>query len=73
MPNMPPTTDFLRRRNGLWLRLRQAEPGTPAFEAHLLELSAMIGWNRARILAGLGLGEPQDGGSVPDEAPVRPD
>lgn len=65
-----PNTDFLRRRNALWLRLRQADPGTPTFEAHLLELSAMIGWNRARILAGLGLdGPPEDSA----EPPVRPD
>ena len=70
-----PNTDFLRRRNALWLRLRQAGPGSPDFEASdfeagLLELSAMIGWDRARILAGLGLDGAQEN---PAEPPVRPD
>lgn len=44
------------RRNALWAKLRGLEPGT-AFEETLAELSALIGWNRARILAGLGLSE----------------
>ena len=52
-----PTPGFLRRRNALWQELRQATPGTPEFEGLLLELSALIGWNRARVLAGLGLDE----------------
>ena len=46
--------EFLVRRNALWATLRALEPGA-AFEEALSELSALIGWNRARILAGLGL------------------
>lgn len=70
-----PNTDFLRRRNALWQELRRADPGTPdfevsEFEAKVLELSALIGWNRARILAGLGLEEREVGAS---ESPVQPD
>lgn len=56
-----PDTAFLRRRNDLWQRLRQAEPGTPEFEALLLELSNLIHWPRERVLAGLGLDEPDAG------------
>ncbi|UQN05280.1 hypothetical protein [Deinococcus sp. QL22] len=48
--------EFLVRRNALWAILRALEPGV-AFEEALAELSALIGWNRARILAGLGLSE----------------
>ncbi|WP_425146236.1 hypothetical protein [Deinococcus sp.] len=51
------TPDFLRRRNALWQRLRESEPGGPDFEQVLAELSALIGWDRSRILAGLGLDE----------------
>ncbi|CAM3844373.1 hypothetical protein [Deinococcus frigens] len=58
---MPPR-EFLERRNALWQRLRalSAEdglPDDPAFEAALLELSALIGWERQRVLAGLGLSD----------------
>lgn len=49
--------DFLVRRNALWATLRGLEPGSVPFEATLSELSALIGWNRVRILAGLGLSE----------------
>ena len=47
----------MRRRNALWQRLRALPPtpGTPEFEATAAELAALTGWNRARILAGLGL------------------
>ncbi|WP_198170333.1 hypothetical protein [Deinococcus arboris] len=48
-----PTTDFLRRRNALWRQLRGLPPG-PAFETTLSALAALTGWDRARILAGLG-------------------
>jgi len=51
----PPDTAFLRRRNALWQDLRAATPGTPAFERLLTQLSDLIRWDRARILAGLGL------------------
>ena len=51
----PDLLAFLRRRNALWQQLRAAEPGTPVFGAVLAELSALIGWDRARVLAGLGL------------------
>ncbi|ULH14639.1 hypothetical protein MF271_11535 [Deinococcus sp. KNUC1210] len=56
------TPDFLRRRNALWQQLRAQQPqegeaGSPEFERLLADLSALIGWDRARILAGLGLHE----------------
>lgn len=51
------TRDELRRRNALWRELRAAPYPSPDFERLLAELSALTGWNRARILAGLGLGE----------------
>ncbi|OLV19140.1 hypothetical protein [Deinococcus marmoris] len=56
---MPPS-QFLKRRNALWQRLREllAEDDfadSPEFEAALLELSELIGWERTRVLAGLGL------------------
>lgn len=47
----------LRRRNALWLALRTAEPGSEPFGEALRELSRLTGWNRARVLAGLGLTE----------------
>ncbi|HWG84181.1 MAG TPA: hypothetical protein VNT60_01765 [Deinococcales bacterium] len=47
--------EFLRRRNSLWLELRQREPGGPDFEALLAELCALTGLERAEVLAGLGL------------------
>lgn len=57
---MPKPID-LRRRNALWRKLRETPYPSPAFEVALAELAALIGWNRARILAGLGLEpEPQD-------------
>ncbi|UBV42075.1 hypothetical protein LAJ19_10565 [Deinococcus taeanensis] len=46
--------DALKRRNALWKQLRQLPPGA-AFEGTLTELSALTGWQRDRILAGLGL------------------
>lgn len=57
------SSEFLRRRNALWQRLRAlsaqpSPPDSPEFEAALLELSALTGWDRARVLAGLGLSEP---------------
>ena len=51
------TRDELRRRNALWRELRAAPYPSPDFERLLAELSALTGWNRARILAGLGLSE----------------
>ncbi|WP_216321739.1 hypothetical protein [Deinococcus aestuarii] len=57
---MPPR-DFLERRNTLWARLRELTPGTPDFGATLAELSSLIGWERERVLAGLGL--------TPEDAP----
>lgn len=57
MPEQPGQPDFLRRRNALWQQLRQAEPGTPAFEQHLTQLAELTRWNRERILAGLGLSD----------------
>ncbi|MFC4638992.1 hypothetical protein [Deinococcus hohokamensis] len=49
---------FLQRRNTLWQALRTAEPGSADFEATLQELCALIGWDRARVLAGLGWPDP---------------
>lgn len=57
MPEQPSQPDFLRRRNALWQQLRQAEPGTPAFEQRLTQLAELTRWSRERILAGLGLTE----------------
>ncbi|BDP43002.1 hypothetical protein DAETH_29710 [Deinococcus aetherius] len=54
-----PSRDFLERRNALWARLRELTPSTAEFEAALAELCALIGWDRERVLAGLGL-TPQD-------------
>lgn len=48
-------TGRLRRRNALWRQLRTDEPGTPSFEETLAQLSALTGWDRPRLLAGLGL------------------
>ncbi|MDV6374392.1 hypothetical protein [Deinococcus arenicola] len=64
---MPPR-EFLKRRNALWQHLRalSAEDdfsSSPEFESALRELSELIGWERGRVLAGLGLAEmelPQD-------------
>ncbi|WP_102125802.1 hypothetical protein [Deinococcus planocerae] len=56
-----PSRDFLERRNALWARLRELTPGAPDFEATLTELSTLIGWERERVLAGLGL--------TPEDAP----
>ncbi|NTY00312.1 hypothetical protein [Deinococcus sp. JMULE3] len=47
-------TDRLRLRNALWQQLRTAGPG-PDFERTLARLADLTGWDRARILAGLGL------------------
>lgn len=51
--------DFLRRRNALWAELRAQAVGTPEFETNLAALTALTGWPRARVLAGLGLGAPE--------------
>lgn len=48
------TLATLRRRNDLWKRLRSLPLHSAEFEAALLDLSALTGWDRARILAGLG-------------------
>ena len=53
---------WLERRNALWQTLRQHTPGEvkadpQVFESALSELQALIGWERRRILAGLGLSE----------------
>jgi hypothetical protein len=63
-----PDPGFLRRRNALWQRLRQMQPGSPdfdpaGFEALLLELSVLTGWSRERVLAGLGIGDSEEPGS----------
>lgn len=50
-----PSRDFLERRNALWRRLRSLAPGTPEFEATLAELCTLTRWDRAQVLAGLGL------------------
>ncbi|CAM3431223.1 hypothetical protein DESA109040_12275 [Deinococcus saxicola] len=55
-------SQFLKRRNALWQQLRELSaddgfPASPEFEAALLELSELIGWGRAQVLAGLGLTE----------------
>ena len=52
-----PSREFLSRRNALWQQLRGLPPGSPAFEATLAELSTLTGWERPRVLAGLGLRE----------------
>lgn len=59
----PETRERLRRRNALWARLRtlseeSPEGGSPEFEEALAELAALTGWDRARLLAGLGMSEP---------------
>jgi hypothetical protein len=51
---------WLERRNALWQTLRRHSPGemnaeVQIFESALIELQALIGWERRRILAGLGL------------------
>ncbi|WP_155298272.1 hypothetical protein [Deinococcus kurensis] len=51
----PTQTERLRRRNALWQQLRAGTPGTPAFEEALTALSLLTGWDRPRLLAGLGL------------------
>ncbi|TSA87144.1 hypothetical protein FNU79_04435 [Deinococcus detaillensis] len=74
---MPPTDTraFLERRNALWLTLRQHSPDgfntdevnadTQVFEQALTELSELIGWNRPRILAGLGISSAEDAAEQP--------
>ena len=48
------TPDFLRRRNALWARLRSLPPSAPEFGTALADLADLTGWDRTRILAGLG-------------------
>ncbi|GGR98151.1 hypothetical protein GCM10008960_25980 [Deinococcus sedimenti] len=55
--NAPAQTERLRRRNDLWQQLRTTEPGSVTFERTLTELGTLTGWERRRILAGLGLQE----------------
>ncbi|GGO35561.1 hypothetical protein [Deinococcus humi] len=55
-----PSSEWLRHRNALWQRLRELSagdgvPDTPEFESALRELAEKIGWDRQRVLAGLGL------------------
>lgn len=52
-----PNREFLHRRNGLWRRLRQLPPDSGEFGDALAELCALIGWDRARVLSGLGYTE----------------
>jgi hypothetical protein len=61
MPEPIEQAEFLRRRNALWLTLRLTDEGTPEFEAALNELSGLIGWDRERVLAGLGLQQSEPG------------
>ncbi|AIZ46006.1 hypothetical protein QR90_14430 [Deinococcus radiopugnans] len=63
-----PAREFLERRNALWQRLRDLSaeegwPDSPEFGMALQELCDLIGWDRQRVLAGLGL----------DETPVQED
>ncbi|SEJ45849.1 hypothetical protein SAMN04488058_108120 [Deinococcus reticulitermitis] len=51
----PEQREYLRRRNALWVRLRTLSEASPEFEEVLAELGALTGWDRARLLAGLGL------------------
>ncbi|MFC4456317.1 hypothetical protein [Deinococcus sonorensis] len=53
-----PTREWLEHRNRLWLALRQEPPGSAEFERLLEELARLIHWDRPRILAALGLSEP---------------
>ncbi len=58
---MPPS-QFLKRRNDLWQQLRELSAeddfaDSLEFEAALLDLCELIGWERTRVLAGLGLTE----------------
>jgi hypothetical protein len=64
---MTPQRDSLMRRNALWAQLRALEPTDPDFEAALTELGALIGWDRARVLGGLGLTGPELTGLEPAE------
>ena len=54
-----PSREFLTRRNALWQQLRLLPPASAPFEEALRELAALTGWNRERVLAGLGL-RPED-------------
>lgn len=56
-----PTPEFLRERNRLWARLRGLPEFSPEFEDAVAELAALIGWPRAKILAGLGLHDHEQG------------
>lgn len=62
-----PSRPFLERRNALWRELRTLPPGSPEFEAALNELRALIGWDRAQVLSGLGLPELGMSGEGPGE------
>ena len=50
----PMNREFLKKRNALWAALRQLEPDDPKADILLQELEYLIGWSRAKILAGLG-------------------
>jgi len=45
---------YLERRNDLWRKLRQLEPGDAGVEEVMLELSQWTGQTRAQIEQGLG-------------------
>ncbi|GAA4006909.1 hypothetical protein GCM10022631_18170 [Deinococcus rubellus] len=71
---MPHATNraFLERRNALWLVLRQSGPleaqaNAETFEQAFAELSALTGWPRPQILAGLGLSEEDLRGGWPEQ------
>lgn len=58
-PPSPEVRERLRRRNALWARLRTLPEGSLEFEEVLAELGGLTGWDRARLLAGLGWPEEQ--------------
>ncbi|MXV18868.1 hypothetical protein [Deinococcus xianganensis] len=64
-------TDRLRRRNALWQQLRTTDPDAAGFEEALARLADLTGWDRARILAGLGLDGPARA-ATDRPAPDRP-
>lgn len=53
-PPRPPRGEFLRRRNELWRQLRALEPGDPAAEGVIEELSVLTSLPRDKVLEGLG-------------------
>lgn len=53
------------RRNALWQQLRTLPPTSAPFEEALRELATLTGWNRERVLAGLGLRDEQTAAGEP--------